>query len=117
MYMSCPHQSFSRRRAPAAATGLAAGAYTNPMIWQDFANIDVIRAGNTYYTSASTMHYSPGAPVLRSYGLVHWEIAGHSAPFFPTRPANGQYILKSSGGPRCSLSRSTSQRRLAQEMS
>jgi beta-xylosidase len=26
------------------------------------------------------MHYSPGAPVLRSYDLVNWEFAGHSVP-------------------------------------
>lgn len=50
------------------------------MIWQDFADIDIIRVGDTYYASASTMHYSPGAPVLRSYDLVNWEIAGHSVP-------------------------------------
>ncbi|AJP04984.1 hypothetical protein TU94_29605 [Streptomyces cyaneogriseus subsp. noncyanogenus] len=50
------------------------------MIWQDFADIDVIRVGGVYYASASTMHYSPGAPVLRSYDLVNWEIAGHSVP-------------------------------------
>lgn len=42
---------------------------------QDFADIDVIRVGDTHYASVSTMHYSPGAPVLRSYGLVNWEIA------------------------------------------
>jgi beta-xylosidase len=43
-----------------------------------FDDIDVIRVGDTYYASASTMHYSPGAPVPRSYDLVNWEIAGHS---------------------------------------
>ncbi|MFF7047742.1 glycoside hydrolase 43 family protein [Streptomyces griseorubiginosus] len=85
-----------RRRALTAAAGLAGGAfltptrgpapaaaaaaYTNPVVWQDFADIDVIRVGSTYYASASTMHYSPGAPVLRSYDLVNWEIAGHSVP-------------------------------------
>lgn len=94
MDLSCPHHDLTRRRALAAATGLAAAAilpsagasraaaaqYTNPVIWQDFADIDVIRDGDTYYASASTMHYSPGAPVLRSYDLVNWEIAGHSVP-------------------------------------
>ncbi|MFF1833375.1 family 43 glycosylhydrolase [Streptomyces sp. NPDC058231] len=101
--MSWPHQPSPRRRALAAGladgavlplTGAsrtaaapaqgparaAAGEYMNPVIWQDFADIDVIRVGNTYYASASTMHYSPGAPVLRSYDLVHWEIVGHSVP-------------------------------------
>ncbi|CAM5281141.1 xylosidase [Streptomyces canarius] len=93
MDMSWMQQNLSRRRVLTGATGLAAGAllppeavlaatstYTNPVIWQDFADVDVIRVGDTYYASASTMHYSPGAPVLRSYDLVHWGIAGHSVP-------------------------------------
>jgi beta-xylosidase len=54
--------------------------FTNPVIWQDFADIDIIRVGDAYYYSASTMHYSPGAPILRSYDLVNWEYAGHSVP-------------------------------------
>jgi beta-xylosidase len=57
-----------------------ASTFTNPVIWQDFADIDIIRVGDTYYYSASTMHYSPGAPILRSYDLVNWEFAGHSVP-------------------------------------
>jgi beta-xylosidase len=54
--------------------------YSNPIVWQDFADGDIIRVGDTYYYSASTMHYSPGAPILRSYDLVHWEYAGHAVP-------------------------------------
>ncbi|MEU3454665.1 family 43 glycosylhydrolase [Micromonospora sp. NPDC006766] len=54
--------------------------YTNPVLWQDFADVDIIRVDDTYYLSSSTMHYSPGAPVLRSYDLVNWEFAGHSVP-------------------------------------
>ncbi|MEH0580989.1 glycoside hydrolase family 43 protein [Streptomyces sp. B21-108] len=93
MDLSCSQQPLGRRRALAAAAGLVTGAllpqtparaagttFTNPVIWQDFADIDVIRVGGTYYASASTMHYSPGAPVLRSYDLVNWEIVGHSVP-------------------------------------
>jgi beta-xylosidase len=54
--------------------------FSNPVIWQDFADGDIIRVGDVYYYSASTMHYSPGAPILRSYDLVNWEYAGHSVP-------------------------------------
>ncbi|SDP54268.1 Beta-xylosidase [Streptomyces sp. cf386] len=97
--MSWLDQERTRRQALTTASGLAAGAllpgtaaalpayaaeprasYTNPVLWQDFADIDVIRVGNVYYYSASTMHYSPGAPILRSYDLVNWEFAGHSVP-------------------------------------
>src|SRR5262245_50799839 len=74
----------SAHARPAAASPAAANAalatYTNPVLWQDFADIDIIRVGDTYYYSASTMHYSPGAPILRSYDLVNWEFAGHSVP-------------------------------------
>ena len=58
----------------------ATGTFTNPVVWQDFADGDIIRVGDAYYYSASTMHYSPGAPILRSYDLVNWEYAGHSVP-------------------------------------
>jgi beta-xylosidase len=99
--MSSPHHTPSRRAVLATAAGLVGGAavpvaasaassrtgahalqeqYTNPVIWQDFADVDIIRVDDTYYYSASTMHYSPGAPILRSYDLVNWEFAGHSVP-------------------------------------
>ncbi len=60
--------------------GQPSGQYTNPVVWQDFADVEVIRVGEVYYMTASTMHYSPGAPILRSYDLVNWEFAGHSVP-------------------------------------
>ncbi|WP_277212384.1 family 43 glycosylhydrolase [Isoptericola croceus] len=54
--------------------------FTNPVIWQDFADVEVIRVGADFYMTASTMHYSPGAPVLHSRDLVNWEFIGHSVP-------------------------------------
>lgn len=54
--------------------------FSNPVLWEDLADIDVIRVDDTYYYTASNMHYSPGAPLLRSYDLVNWEHLGHSVP-------------------------------------
>lgn len=54
--------------------------YSNPVLWEDLADADVFRVGNMFYYTASTMHYSPGAPILRSYDLLHWEYAGHAVP-------------------------------------
>ncbi len=54
--------------------------FTNLVIWEDLADDEVIRVGDIFYYTASTMHYSPGAPVLRSYDLVNWEYVGHSVP-------------------------------------
>ena len=52
-------------------------AFNNPVFFEDLADLDIRRVDNTYYYSASTMHYSPGAPILRSYDLVNWEFIGH----------------------------------------
>jgi beta-xylosidase len=72
--------SAGQAAASPTGAGAAAATFSNPVIWQDFADVDIIRVGDTYYLSASTMHYSPGAPILRSYDLVNWEFAGHSVP-------------------------------------
>jgi uncharacterized repeat protein (TIGR02543 family) len=61
--------------------------YSNPVLWEDLADIDVFRVDDVFYYSASTMHYSPGAPILRSYDLVNWEFAGHSVPVLDFSPA------------------------------
>lgn len=55
-------------------------AYTNPVLWNDLADVDIRNVNGTYYYSASTMHYSPGAPILRSHDLFNWEFIGHSVP-------------------------------------
>ena len=65
---------------PTTTTPPPTSQYSNPVLWQDFADIEVIRVGDAYYYTASTMHYSPGAPILRSYDLVNWEFAGHAVP-------------------------------------
>lgn len=41
----------------------------------DYPDPDVIRVEDTYYMVTTTMHFVPGAEVLRSYDLVHWEPA------------------------------------------
>ncbi|KYF91444.1 glycoside hydrolase [Sorangium cellulosum] len=54
--------------------------YSNPIVWADLPDAEVIRVDDTYYYTASSFHHSPGAPVLRSYDLVHWEYLSHSVP-------------------------------------
>ena len=57
------------------------GTFDNPVIYGDFADNDVsVGPDGAYYFSASNMHYSPGAPVLKSHDLVNWELIGHSVP-------------------------------------
>lgn len=41
----------------------------------DYPDPDVIRVGDTYYMVSTTMYYFPGAEILRSRDLQHWEHA------------------------------------------
>lgn len=50
------------------------------VLWEDLPDLDVFRVGNDFYYSASTMHYSPGAPLLHSKDLINWEYVSHSVP-------------------------------------
>ncbi len=59
---------------------LAAATYSNPILYADYSDPDVIRAGKDYYLVASSFHFSPGIPVLKSRDLVHWKIVGHVLP-------------------------------------
>jgi hypothetical protein len=72
--------------------------FSNPPIWQDLPDDEIINVNGTYYYTASTMHYSPGAPILRSWDLVNWEYVGHAVPVlnFPGLSDNQAYNL--SGG-------------------
>lgn len=49
----------------------------NPILKMDFPDPDVIRVDDTYYMVSTTMHFFPGCVILRSYDLVHWEVATH----------------------------------------
>jgi beta-xylosidase len=43
---------------------------SNPVIWSDVPDEDVIRVGDTYYMVSTTMFFSPGAPIMKSKDLV-----------------------------------------------
>ena len=45
----------------------------NPVIHADYPDPDVVRVGDTYYMISTTMHMFPGAQILRSFDLMHWE--------------------------------------------
>jgi beta-xylosidase len=53
------------------------GTYNNPVIYADYSDPDVIRAGNDFYMVASSFDAVPGLPILHSRDLVNWELIGH----------------------------------------
>jgi beta-xylosidase len=61
--------------------------YTNPILFADYSDPDVIRDGNNYYLVASSFAFVPGIPILQSTDLVHWTIVAHVLPRIEIDPA------------------------------
>ena len=49
----------------------------NPLTYTDIPDPDVIRVGEDYYMVSTTMYFCPGAPIMHSRDLVHWEIVSY----------------------------------------
>ena len=54
------------------------GTARNPVIFADVPDMSIIRVGDTYYMSSTTMHMSPGVPVMKSKDLINWEIVNYA---------------------------------------
>lgn len=50
----------------------------NPLIRADVPDMSMIRVGDTYYMSSTTMHMSPGVPIMKSKDLVNWRLVGYA---------------------------------------
>ena len=56
--------------------------YSNPLIFADVPDPDIIRTTDkcgrrAFYMVSTTMHLSPGVPVMKSFDLVHWETVNY----------------------------------------
>lgn len=49
----------------------------NPLTYTDIPDNDVIRVGDDFYMISTTMFFCPGAPIMHSRDLVHWEIVSY----------------------------------------
>ena len=50
----------------------------NPIIWSDVPDASMVRVGDTYYMTSTTMHLSPGVPIMKSKNLVNWELVNYA---------------------------------------
>ena len=55
----------------------AQGQAHNPIIFADVPDMSMIRVGDTYYMSSTTMHMSPGIPIMKSKDLVNWQLVSY----------------------------------------
>ncbi len=67
------------------------GTYTNPIFFDEFSDPDMIRVGNDFYLTGTTMHCMPGLPVLHSTDLVNWSFLGYA---FDTLNLGDEFDLK-----------------------
>ena len=49
----------------------------NPIIFADVPDASMVRVGDTYYMSSTTMHVNPGVPIMKSKDLVNWKIISY----------------------------------------
>jgi beta-xylosidase len=50
----------------------------NPIIYADVPDMSMIRVGDSYYMSSTTMHMSPGVPIMKSKDLVNWKLVNYA---------------------------------------
>jgi len=50
----------------------------NPIIFADVPDMSMLRTGDTYYMSSTTMHMSPGVPIMKSKDLVNWKLVNYA---------------------------------------
>lgn len=55
-----------------------AGQAHNPILWADVPDPSVLRVGSTYYMSSTTMHMSPGVPIMASKNLADWRLVNYA---------------------------------------
>ena len=53
-------------------------SFQNPVIFADVPDVSMIRVGDSYYMSSTTMHMSPGVPIMKSKDLVNWQLVNYA---------------------------------------
>ncbi len=62
----------------ADAVAVLAAPARNPIIHADVPDLALIRVGDTYYMSSTTMHMCPGLPIMASRDLVNWRLVSYA---------------------------------------
>lgn len=76
--VSSARSSTPASRAASSSSPISLIEAVNPVIWADVPDPSVIRVGNVYYMVSTTMHMSPGMPIMKSTDLVNWTIVNYA---------------------------------------
>ncbi|ACB74536.1 family 43 glycosylhydrolase [Opitutus terrae] len=63
------------------------GTFTNPLFYDEFSDPDLIRVGDDFYLTGTTMHAQPGLPILHSRDLVNWQLLTYAFERLDLGPA------------------------------
>lgn len=67
-------------------------SYRNPAIYADCPDVGLCADSNYVYMVSTTMHLMPGAPVMRSRDMLHWQTVGYCFDKFDF-PGHPEYSL------------------------
>lgn len=70
--------SCSAEQKPILTADNGDGTFTNPVLFADVPDLDIIRVDDTYYMVSTTMHFAPGCGIMKSCDLVNWEICNYA---------------------------------------
>lgn len=79
LLIACALNTTAQITSPSLLTGSSwtadngNGTFTNPLLYDEFSDPDIIRVGDDYYLAGTTMHTVPGVNILHSKDLVNWE--------------------------------------------
>jgi beta-xylosidase len=63
------------------------GTFSNPLFYDEFSDPDLIRVGDDFYMTGTTMHAMPGLPVLHSRDLINWDFLSYASTELDLSPA------------------------------
>ncbi len=78
------HSAASSIRGISADNGN--GTFTNPVLYGDYPDPDIIRVGKDFYMVTTTFVSVPGLEILHSRDLINWNIVGYAVSKFKFNP-------------------------------
>ncbi len=74
--LTIPDQEVYRSRVWVSDQG--DGTFTNPVLYADYSDPDVVRVGDDYFMTVSSFNCVPGLPILHSKDLINWTVVNYA---------------------------------------
>jgi len=61
-----------------SSTSAQVNSAQNPIVFADVPDMSIVRIADLYYMSSTTMHMSPGVPIMKSNDLINWKLVNYA---------------------------------------